>query len=496
MYKGVKAMLHKQEQLILSPHANLYNILVQEDHVLRRMKELIDFSFIYDELTKNYTVDFGRNAADPVYMFKLLLLKIMYPLSDRDLCERARYDMSFKYFLDIAPEDAIVHPSLLSKFRTQRLKNIDLLELLIGKSIEAAQEKNISLGNTIIVDATHTHSRFPFQSPLESLKKQTSFLRKSCYRIDESIKAIFLPKNTTNDIQEEITYTTKLLETIEKQGKLQRILDVKEKYNLAKEMIEDYNNQLTNSVSNDPDAKIGHKSADTSFFGFKSHIAMTENGWITGLVVTSGEQQDGKYLPELIKQSKQNGLDIRTIVGDATYSGKNNLEECARGSEPIQLIARLNPNVSKGTRKENDGLYFNKDSGMFVCPEGHQAIRKARTGKKNQNDNQLTTYYFDVEKCKSCPLEEICHKIGAKTKTYSVRIISDLHQDQIQFEQTDAFRERAKVRYRIEQKNSELKNRYGLKKSHSNGLLGMSLQSASTVFIANMRKIMRLMDEK
>lgn len=69
---------------------------------------------------------------------------------------------------------------------------------------------------------------------------------------------------------------------------------------------------------------------------------------------------------------------------------------------------------------------------------------------------------------------------------------STVHQKQIDFEQTDVFREKVKLRYRIESKNSELKNRYGMKKSTSSGLFGMTIQSASTVFIANMRKILRI----
>ena len=120
-------MLRNEERLTVSPYAQLYDILVPEDHILRKINTLVDFSFVYDEIKKNYTVDFGRKAADPVYMLKLLLLKILNPLSDRDLCERARYDISFKYFLGIAPEDPIVDDSLLSKFRRQRLKDTNIL---------------------------------------------------------------------------------------------------------------------------------------------------------------------------------------------------------------------------------------------------------------------------------------------------------------------------------------------------------------------------------
>ena len=38
---------------------------------------------------------------------------------------------------------------------------------------------------------------------------------------------------------------------------------------------------------------IGGLSADTSFFGYKTHIVMTPERIITAAVVTSGEQNDG-----------------------------------------------------------------------------------------------------------------------------------------------------------------------------------------------------------
>jgi len=82
---------------------------------------------------------------------------------------------------------------------------------------------------------------------------------------------------------------------------------------------------------------------------------------------------------------------------------------------------------------------------MFVCPAGHMAIKKARQGKKNIGKNQADTYYFDVEKCKTCPLRNGCYKDGAKTKTYSVSIKSDLHQEQIAFQETNTSKKRRNI---------------------------------------------------
>ena len=104
--------------MILSQYISLYELIVPKDNILRRIKELVDFNFIYDELKDKYCLDNGRNAVDPVRMFKYLILKAIYELSDVDIVERSKYDMSFKYFLDMAPEESVVEPSSLTKFRS------------------------------------------------------------------------------------------------------------------------------------------------------------------------------------------------------------------------------------------------------------------------------------------------------------------------------------------------------------------------------------------
>ena len=92
----------------------IYELVVPKDNLLRQMKELVDFSFIYEELIDKYCLNNGRNAVPPVRMFKYLLLKSIYDLSDIDVVERSKYDMSFKYFLDMAPEEAVINPSSLT----------------------------------------------------------------------------------------------------------------------------------------------------------------------------------------------------------------------------------------------------------------------------------------------------------------------------------------------------------------------------------------------
>lgn len=82
---------------------------------------MIDFTFVYEELENKYCLDNGREAIHPIRMFKYLLLKAIHNLSDLDIVERSIYDMSFKYFLEMAPEDEVIDPSSLTKFRKMRL---------------------------------------------------------------------------------------------------------------------------------------------------------------------------------------------------------------------------------------------------------------------------------------------------------------------------------------------------------------------------------------
>lgn len=177
-------------------------------------------------------------------------------------------------------------------------------------------------------------------------------------------------KNTEDSLEKELEYCKQLISVIKGNEKLCSYPKVQEKLNLLEESVSDDMEHL--ETSKDGDAKIGHKTADTSFFGYKTHIAMTEKRIITASTVTSGEKTDGKELPALIQKSREAGMEIETVIGDKAYSSKENI-----------------------------------DAGMYQCKAGHLAIRKAKDSRKN------------VEKCTRCPYREGCYKEGGKSKQYT-----------------------------------------------------------------------------
>ena len=94
---------------------------------------------------------------------------------------------------------------------------------------------------------------------------------------------------------------------------------------------------------------------------------------------------------------------------------------------------------------------------MYVCTSGHMAIRKVRNGgKKHPERAQQTTFFFDVNKCKVCPLKNGCYKYGSKTKTYTYRLPSKIHQEQVEFQNSEEFKKLYKERYKIEAKKTKI----------------------------------------
>ena len=410
-----------------------------------------------------YCPDNGRTAEAPEYLFKFLFLKCLHPMSDVDLVERALYDLSYKYFLGLNPEDEVINASTLSKFRKLRLKDTELLDMLIEKTVQIAMDKGIIESKSIIVDATHTKSRYNSHPIREVLQEHARRLRKEVYSVDEKTKNMMPAKNEEDSIEKEVEYCERLLKTIEGMPVVPNLPRIIEKMNLLKETMEDTKEEMYKSA--DEDAKTSYKSADTAFFGYKTHIAMTPERIITVATITSGEKPDGKELPELVEKSRKAGMTVENVIVDRAYSGKDNLtlanQKDENDKKNFKLISRLNPSITEGFRKDNNGFVYNKGADMMQCPH-----------------------------------REGCYKEGAKSKTFSVTLKCDEHKQQQEFQETEEFKELSKERYKIEAKTSELKNVLGYDVSMGNCLYATKIQGACTIFAANIKRIITILDEK
>lgn len=477
---------NKQTTLSFSKYNELYDILIPEDNKYRIILENVDFSFIIDELESKYCADFGRTAIDPILLVKYLMVKDFEHLSDVDVVKHSQYDLAIKFFLGLDVEDTnLINPSTLTKFRKMRLKDTNILELFLRKTTELGIKHGAIKDITeIIVDSTHTKARYNSMSPREMLILRSKQLRKVVYSFDDTMKTKFPKKReSTGILEDEMQYVRELIEVVEKDARFENIETIQERIRYLKEGLQDVEEHL--EFSYDEDAKTGHKTADTNFFGYKTHLGVTKEGIIVSAVISSGEKTDGKYLEELIDKANSAGMSVKEVIGDKAYSPKENIDMTKE--KGIKLISRLSSSVVNGNRKENHGFEFNKDAQMYQCKEGVLAVNKRKSGGKGE---ECITYFFDIEKCRRCPSREGCIKDGQKSKTFSERIKDISHLEQMQFEKSEEFQGKMKDRYVVEQTNSHLKSNHDYDVAKSKGIEGMEIQGTIAFFNTNLKKIL------
>lgn len=73
--------------------------LIPENHLLRKINQMISFDFIYDLVASYYPTN-GRPSVDPVSMFKMLLVGYLYGIkSERRLVQEIQLNIAYRHFV-------------------------------------------------------------------------------------------------------------------------------------------------------------------------------------------------------------------------------------------------------------------------------------------------------------------------------------------------------------------------------------------------------------
>ena len=75
--------------------------MIPEDHLLRRIKNCVNFDFIYEKAASCYS-HVGRKSIDPVVTIKMLLIGYLYGIkSERRLEEEVSLNLAYRWFCEI-----------------------------------------------------------------------------------------------------------------------------------------------------------------------------------------------------------------------------------------------------------------------------------------------------------------------------------------------------------------------------------------------------------
>ena len=90
--------------------------LVPQNHLLRKIDRVIDWSFIYDLVKEKYSPDFGRPSIDPVILIKIVLIQYLYGIrSMRQTIREIEVNLAYRWFLGLGMYEKVPHFSTFVK---------------------------------------------------------------------------------------------------------------------------------------------------------------------------------------------------------------------------------------------------------------------------------------------------------------------------------------------------------------------------------------------
>ena len=474
-------MLRFEESKQLNFHSTLYHN-IPENHILKLINSALSFDFINDILASSYCRNFGRPAKEPVMMAKLCFLQELYTLSDERVIDETAINLAYMWFIGVNPGEPLPHPSLLSKFRTMRLKDVSLDDIITEIVRQCVEKDIINAENGSTIDAMHVHANTTKKVPERVMKHLAKKIFKAMGKTDYEIPDYTQIENHKEAKQVMKEYLEGVIEEADERAE--------EAVSEAKEILESplFIEQKGIRSIIDKDARVGYKSKTESFFGYKVEFTQTTDGaLITAVGVHNGAYVDGSDFIKLYNRTKKAELDIKEQYGDKAYFRKDILDLLKEDNVKAYIP------VSASSYKIDEEIFsYNKDSDQWVCVRGNRSISKKVRNTTRKDKGRITDYVytFDKVECVGCPLRSKCiKKAKGKAKKLIVGTSAGDFYEHSQWAKTEEFQEKYRKRAAIEWKNAELKRFHGLARAKGYGIRSITTQAKLAVIAVNLKRI-------
>lgn len=470
---------------------SFYNALYQmipDNHILKQINSAISLSFVNGLLADRYCKNFGRPAKEPEMMLRIQILKYLYNLSDEQLIQDLNVNLAYKWFVGLNPEDPLPETSLLTKFRTQRLKDISMDDIIIEIVRQCVERGIIKSSNGIVIDTTHIEANTIKKVPERIIKQLATNIFEAMGQEEYEIPDYTQIEDHVEAKQVMKDYLEDLIEQVREETSEEVIKAVKE----AQEILESdlFIEQKGIRSLVDKDARVGYKSKTQSFYGYKAELCQTtDGGLITSIDVEPGSYVDGCKFKDHLEETQKTGLTITNVYGDKAYF-RADILNLIKEKHALSYIP-----VSASAYKIDEELFsYNKDSDQWFCVMGNETVKvKSKTRERNGKEEKLLEYSFERERCRNCTHRAEC--IGKSTRIARQLRISINTPELYEYSQrakTQEFLEEYRKRAKIESKNAELKRFHGLDRAKGYGLRSIRIQAKLTALAVNLKRITKL----
>lgn len=468
-----------------------------------------------EDFAECYSPSRGRPSIPPSLLSRVMLLAYREGLSDERAMDAVRFDLRWKFALDLPVDHPGFHSTSLVRFRARLLlhgkerlvferslclaKELGLLEESAEQIVDstpmlgaAATQETVGIlrsGVRKLIDAVNSEDQdaggrlaqglhFDYARPREKpegdwqdRESRHALLREVAEDAERALQAVEREPGLSDE--EMVSDARSLLREI-----------VGQEFAVDEEGVpklrrpKDPGRVLS---AHDPEIRHGRKTPAKRFAGFKLHAAATatKTPLLTALSVTPGSVHDSQQAAPLVDQQPKDRRPTR-LLGDTAYGGGPVREALAQ--RDVEMLAPMHETSPKNGPIPKSEFAVDLESGTVTCPHGEVA----RMQRPDPNGERLAR--FSRNACEPCPLRPRCSPGGQR----AIRITRP---EELRQRGAQALRDPGvadylrKTRMRIERLLGLLVHRYQARKSRYLGTRKAGLQAAWTAVLVNLHPI-------
>lgn len=473
--------------------------LVPPDHLLRRIDQAIDWSFVRPCVAGCYGTN-GNPSEDPIVILKLLLLAHLYKLrSERELMRDLPLRLDWLWFagFDIDELDRIPDHSVLCKSR--KLWGKELFTQLFMHVVDACVQANLVDGHNVCVDSSTNAAN----ASMDSLKTCLRVAGQRLYdELDHQQEAESRPSESQSRDPEacrrpqaacqapgqaESSESTPTLSHAA-EPVLDPVASVIDPAERSPDPVEPAlaptervaEPRLGSRLSTtDPDARLSKKNGKTTL-GYKDHRAIDHRcGIITATLTTAADVDDASMLIGVLEFHERT-LDqpVRLVVADKGYGTAENYRDLhRRGTTPCIPHKKAREDPDKFPRS---AFVHDPSTDTYGCPAGRTLHH--RGGR----------YHAGAQVCGACELRSLCTNSvahGRKLRRHPLQ--EEIDKADATFSREHRRRLLGRRQTLAEGSFADAANNHGSKRHRWRGLTGAAIQNLLIATAQNLRKLVR-----
>lgn len=420
-----------------------------QDHPLRKITRLVDFTFIRSRVDHLYGKN-GNSSVDPAVILKLMFLLFYENVkSERALMETLPLRLDWLWFCGYDLDDQIPDHSVISKAR--RRWGPDVFADFFATVLQQCIRAGLVDGQTIHIDS----SMIAANASMDSLKPQLHGMAQTLYN---------------------------QLET-----QSQPVQQAQDEHNGDDDTASDTSPKRISAT--DPDARAGKKYGTTTL-GYKDHRVIDDTcGIITATITTAANVNDSKILITAV-ETHQNNTDkkVNVVAGDKGYGVIENYKYLRNNGTMACIPHKEHVKNGKFSYKN---FCYDATHNCYICP-AHQVLEPVTAPRPDGTSEQ---YRIKRAVCEKCRFLSEC--VSSNRFGRSLRRNIDIEY----IEWADSClsigaRRRLMTRRKIKVEGSfaDAANNHGFKHARWRGFAKMQIQNFMIAGVQNLRKLLRYLD--